>query len=134
MVYRQSSEAAEAQVAALAALLVSGFIRIYNGTRPATPATALSGNTMLVAFTLDATPWTPGASDGSYAWADAPASFAPAAAGTAVFARCFKADGVTAVCDVDAGTSGTEIILGSTTITLGVNVSLTSFTLAVPLV
>ena len=134
MVFRQTAEAAEAEVAALANLLISGSIKLYSGTRPATPATALSGNTLLATWTFDATPWTAGASDGVYTWADAPQSVAPAASGTATFARLFKSDGTTAVCDVDAGTSGTEIILGSTTITTGVNVSLTAFTLTVPLV
>lgn len=133
MVFKQSAEAAEAEAAALANLLVSGYIRLYSGTRPANVAAALAGNTLLAEWVFDGTPWTAGASDGVYNWADAPQSVAPAAAGTATFARLYKTDGTTAVCDVDAGTSGTEIILGSTTITLGVNVSLTAFSLTFPL-
>lgn len=134
MVFKQTAECAEAEVAALANLFISGSLKIYSGTRPATPATALGANTMLVSFAFDATPWTAGAADGVYTWADAPLSVAPTAAGTAVFARVFKSDGTTALIDIDCGTSGTEIILGSTTVTLGVNVSLTAFTLTFPLV
>lgn len=133
MVYRQSAEAAEAAVAAVANLLVSGSVKLYSGTRPATVATALSGNTLLATWTFDATPWTAGASDGVYNWADSPQSVAPAASGTATWARLFKSDGTTAVIDIDAGTSGTELILGSTTVTVGVNISLTALSITFPL-
>lgn len=134
MTYKQTAEAAEVQVAALGLLLVSGSLKIYSGTRPATPATALSGNILLTTFSLDGTPWTAGSTDGVYTSADTPIVSTAAATGTATFARAFKSDGTTAVFDVDCGTSGTEVILASTSIVAGTTVTATVFTLTVPLV
>lgn len=129
MVFRQSAEAAEAEAAALAALYVSGSVKVYSGTRPATVATALGANTLLASFPFGATPWTAGAVDGVYTASGVPNAVTAVATGTATFARAFKSDGTTAITDVDAGTTGTELILASTSIVSGTTVTLTAYTI-----
>jgi hypothetical protein len=113
---------------AIDALYNSVYIDIYSGTQPATPETALSGNTVLVTGIFAATAFgtpTYGSSKMSASASFTAASYAPAATGTASFARVTKSDHTTVICDLTCGTSGTDIIMGSTSITTGVNVSFT---------
>ena len=126
--FKQSAEAAENETAALAALLISGSLKIYSGTRPASTAGAITG-TLLATIPFDATPWTAGTVDGVYTQADTPITVTAAATGTATHARAWKADGTTAVFDVDASTTGTEVILASTSIVAATNVTLTGMTI-----
>lgn len=168
-------------------------LTIYSGTQPATPETALSGNTALVAWTFTSTPFgTPtfGSSKMTATGNLTSTSGSPTSNGTAVFARATLAasawaathaytygtlvsnggnyylcvgagtsagsggpttaaqgiadSGVTwdyigattgqgnVLADYTAGTSGTDIILGSTTISIGVPVTISSVTQAIP--
>lgn len=104
------------------------IIEIRSGVKPATPETAASG-TLLVSITVTGS-FT--ATGGVLTAAD-PASAAPAAAGTATYFRLKKSGG-TAVLDgtVTATGGGGDMQLGSTTITVGVNVDLGVPTLTVP--
>lgn len=175
-------------------MLNNGSLVIYSGTQPASPETALSGNTALVTFVFATAAFaapsfsTPNMqSTGSFV----SSSVAPAASGTATFARAtvwawaastavvvgqyatnggnlyqVTAAGTTAssggpsgttgsitdgtatwkyiaasntsagqvVCDYTVGTSGTDIVIGSTTISTGVNVSISSFVHKMPAV
>jgi hypothetical protein len=133
MVWKTSAEAAEAEAIAHCALWNGGRLRIYSGTRPATVATALSGNTLLAEFTLSNPAYTAGTTDGVVTLAGAPLSATAVATGTATFARIFKSDGTTAVDDVDVGTSGTEIVLVTTSIVTNLVVDITSGTFTWPL-
>jgi hypothetical protein len=110
--------AANAAADAVCALLNSGYLRVYDGTRPATTDTALSGNTLLAEFRFAATAF--GAASAGVATANAidPETSAPAS-GTATFGRLFKTDGTTAVMDGEVGTSSSDINISSTTITAG---------------
>ena len=47
--------AVNAEADALARLLDNGYLRLYNGTKPATADTALSGNTLLAELRFNAT-------------------------------------------------------------------------------
>jgi hypothetical protein len=100
-------------------------LRIYDGTRPATGGTA---TTLLAEFTLGS-PLGSGASAGSLTVTN-PSATTGAAAGTATWFRIVKSDGTTHVLDGSAGTSGTDLILNTATISSGVAVSITSFTIA----
>lgn len=111
-------------------VLGSGFIELYTGTQPATPDTALSGNTLLATLTLGATAF--GASSGGTKTANAIGSATAVATGVCTFFRAFKSDGVTAVIDGSAGTSGTDMILNSTAISSGATVSCSSWTVSMP--
>lgn len=161
-------------------LFDNGTITMYSGTQPASPETALSGNTALAAWTFSASAFgTPSLSSGNE---QASASFtassvAPTNSGTVTFARAVPpawtaskaytiGQGVTnggnvyqcigagtsassggptgtgtsitdgtvtwqylsagpALIDYTVGTSGTDIIIGNTSIQTGTNVSLT---------
>lgn len=106
----------------------SGRLRLYSGTRPTNADTALSGNTLLAELTLNAT--SAGAASGGVWTANAITSDSSAdAAGTATFARLFQSDGTTVVCDLSLGTSGTEVIVSTTSIVATAVVSCSSMTI-----
>ena len=108
----------------------SGFLEIYTGTQPATPDTALSGNTLLATLPLSATAF--GASSSATKTANAITSATAAATGTATFFRVYKSDGTTAVIDGSVGTSGADLNLNTTSIVTGATVSVSSWTISDP--
>lgn len=111
-------------------------IKLYSGTQPATADTALSGNTLLATFTLDDPAFgVAGASvNGQIDLAGTPRTTTGAAAGTATFFRLESvgAGNIGTILDGDVGTSGATLILNTTTISVGVNVSITAGTLTIP--
>jgi hypothetical protein len=114
-----------AQLDAITTFAGSGAkLRIYSGSQPATGGTA---TTLLAEFTLG----TPFASAAAAAVLspNLPSATTGAAAGTATWFRIVKADGTTHVIDGTAGTSGADLILNTTTISIGVAVSVTAFTI-----
>lgn len=102
----------------------SGKLRIYSGTRPATGGAI---TTLLVELTLNAT-FAAAASAGVLTL-NAIASGTAVATGTATWARIFKSDGTTIALDMDVGTSGTSIVLATTSIVTGATVSISSATI-----
>lgn len=104
----------------------SALLNIYSGTRPATGG-ALSGNTLLAQMTCNTT-FAP-ASSGGVLTLNSIANATAAATGTATWARLTKSDGTTFVADFGVGTSGTEIVMATTSITSGATVSVTSATI-----
>jgi hypothetical protein len=109
----------------------AGKIRIYNGTEPATADTALSGNTLLADFALSATAFG-AASNGVITLNGTPLTVAASATGTATFFRLFRNNATTVVLQGTVGTSGQQLNLNTTSITSGVNVTITSGTVTVP--
>ncbi len=106
----------------------SGKLRYYSGTRPTNADTALSGNTLLAELTLNAT--SAGAASGGVWTANAITSDSSAdATGTATFARLFQSDGTTVIADFSLGTSGTEVIVSTTSIVAAAVVSASSMTI-----
>lgn len=97
-------------------------LRIYDGARPATGGTA---TTLLAEFTLGS-PFAPAASAATLS-PTLPSNATAAATGTATWFRVVKADGTTHVLDGSAGTSGTDMILNTTSITSGIAVSVTAW-------
>lgn len=115
-----------AETDAVCALLNNGYIRIYSGTVPATPATSATG-TLLAELRFAATAF--GASNGTgLATANSIASVTASASNTAGYCRILKSDGTTAVADLTVGTSGADLNLNSLSIASGAAVSITSFT------
>lgn len=109
----------------------SGKLRFYSGTRPTDADTALSGNTLLAELTLNATAF--GAASAGVITAGAITSDSSAdATGTATFVRITESDGTTAWADLSVGTSGTEVVLNTTSIVTGAQVSISSFTVTLP--
>lgn len=105
-------------------------IKLYSGTQPATANTGLSGNTLLATFTLD-DPCFGTASSGTITLAGVPRPTVGVAAGTATWFRMENV-GPATVCDGDVGTSSATLILNTTTISVGVAVSITAGSLSQP--
>lgn len=105
----------------------SGKLRIYSGTRPANVAASITG-TLLAELTLGST-FAAAASAGLLTVNSITGDSSADATGTASHFRVFKSDGTTAVIDGDAGTSGSDLNLNSTSLTAGATVNITSFTI-----
>lgn len=119
--------AANASADAACALLNTGYLRVYDGTQPATADTAITSQTKLAELRFGATAF--GAATAGVATANAITSDSSAdATGTATWFRALKSDGTTAVFDGTCGTSSSDCILNSTAVTAGGTVAVTSFT------
>jgi hypothetical protein len=112
---------ADAVVGASGQLATGGLLKLYNGTPPANAQAALSGNTLLSTITGIAF----GAAASGVSTVSASTADSSAVGGSgASFFRLTKTDG-TVILQGTAGTSGTDLILNSTTVAAGANVSLT---------
>jgi hypothetical protein len=127
---KTSIVARNAALDAIALLANSGKLRIYTGSMPATPETAVSG-TLLAELTMNATAF--GAAAGGVITANAiTADTSADATGTAGTYRLFKSDGTTALWDGTVGTSGSDLNLNSVAIQSGAQVSVSSMTYTLP--
>jgi hypothetical protein len=99
-------------------------LRIYDGSRPATGGAA---TTLLAEFTMGS-PFAAGAAAGVLS-PTLPSDTTGLAAGTATWGRIVQSDGSTHVADFSVGTSGTDVVLNTATISIGVTVSLTAFSI-----
>jgi hypothetical protein len=104
----------------------AGKLRIYDGTRPATGGSITTQN-LLAEFTLGS-PFASSASSGALS-PTLPSNVNASATGTASWARIVKSDGTTFCIDLSVGTSGSDVNLNSTSISSGVAVSITSFSI-----
>ncbi len=128
---------ASTMLAAWNALYASGTLVVTGGTEPTTPETAESGDTILFTMTFSSTAFgTPGyTSPNELATAAFTSStVSPTNSGTASFARAFASNGTTVLADYTVGASGSgaDIIIGSTTITVGTNDTVSSFVHEIP--
>jgi hypothetical protein len=105
----------------------SGLLRIYDGTQPANPDTAVTSQAKLLEFTCDATAFAEAASGGALN-ANAIAAANALASGTASWFRLCNSAG-TAVLDGTAGTSATDCIIDNVTIAAGQSVPVLSLTI-----
>ena len=103
----------------------SAFLRIYDGTRPATGGTA---TTLLAELTCNAT-FAPASSGGVLTLNAITQDSSANATGTATWFRIVKSDGTTFVMDGNVGTSGSDLNLTTTSIVITQPVSVTSFVL-----
>jgi phosphatidylglycerophosphatase A len=128
---RMSYAAVNAEANALAALANSGYIRIYDGTRPTNADTAVGAQILLAELRFGATAF--GASANGVITANPITADASAnAGGTASWARILQSDGTTVLWDDEVGTATANIILNSVTIGAGASVSITALTHTVP--
>lgn len=134
MAFTISTDARNAAADAVAGLVdagsSNGVLRIYDGTRPAGPGTAVSTQTLLCEVDLS-DPAFGGASGGVAALAGTPLSGTGVADGTATWFRVLDSDD-NAVVDGSAGTSGTDLILATAAITTGLTVQVNSGTFTMP--
>lgn len=111
----------------------NGYLRIYDGSQPATPETAISTQTLLAELRFNATAF--GSASSGVLTANAITADSSAnATGTAAWFRAVKADGTTPLNDGSVGvTPGSfDMVINSVSINLGANVSCSSFTLTLP--
>ena len=125
-----SSTAVNAQADALSDLLDNGYLRIYDGTQPANANTAITTQVLLAELRFNATA-APAASSGVLTMNSITQDSSADNTGTATWFRALKSDGSTVVFDGSVGTSGCDLNLGSTSITSGASVAVTSMTFAV---
>lgn len=120
--------AADAVLGRIDAGAAAGKLRIYTGTQPATANDAVSG-TLLAEFTLPDPAF--GAAASGTATAGAIASTTGLADGTAGYFRAVDSNGNGCI-DGAVGTSGAELNLNTLTISTGVNVSISSWSITMP--
>ena len=125
-----SSTAVNAQADALSDLLDNGYLRIYDGTQPANANTAITTQVLLAELRFNATA-APAASGGVLTMNSITQDSSANNTGTATWFRALKSDGSTVVFDGSVGTSGCDLNLGSTSITSGASVAVTSMTFTV---
>jgi hypothetical protein len=129
-----SNAARDAAIKATTDLLDAGAgaakIRIYSGTKPAGPDTAITSQTLLAEFTLADPAFSTGTT-GVRNVASAPRTTTGVAAGTAAWARALDSNNV-AVVDYTVGTSAADIILNTVTVSVGLNLELTSGSMTQP--
>lgn len=125
-----SSTAVNAQADALSDLLDNGYLRIYDGTQPANANTAITTQVLLAELRFNATA-APAASSGVLTMNSITQDSSANNTGTATWFRALKSDGSTVVFDGSVGTSGCNLNLGSTSITSGASVAVTSMTFTV---
>jgi hypothetical protein len=105
-------------------------IRIYDGSQPAGPGTAVSGQTLLAELTCSDPAF--GAASSGVATASAITSDTVAdATGTASWFRALTSDN-TAVIDGSVGTSDADLVLDSVSIVAGGTVAVTAWTVTMP--
>lgn len=122
-----SNAGANAAADAVTALLATGYLRIYDGSQPATADTAISTQVLLAELRFGATAFgaaVAGVSTANAITADSSAD----ATGTAAWFRALKSDGTSAVFDGSVGTSGANLNLNSTAIQSGAAVSVSALT------
>lgn len=122
-----SNATANAQADILSDHLDNGYLRIYDGTQPATADTAISTQVLLAELRFNATA-APAASGGLLTFNSITSDSSANASGTASWFRCLKSDGTTVVMDGSVGTSDANLIIATTSISAGQTVSCSSFT------
>lgn len=108
----------------------NGYLRIYTGAQPASPDTALSGQTLLAELRFAVTAVS-GESNGVLTFAALTGEDAALATGTAAWARCLKADGTTAILDLTVGTADANVIVPTVNVEQNVAVNVTSMSVTV---
>jgi len=122
-----SNAAASAAADAVTALLANGYLRIYDGTQPATADTAISTQVLLAELRFGATAFA-AASNGVASANAITADSSADATGTATWFRALKSDGTSVVFDGSVGTSGANLNLNSVAISAGAAVSVSALT------
>lgn len=105
----------------------NGYLRLYDGSQPAGPDTALGAQVLLAELRFNATAFP--AASGGVLTANAITSDASAnATGTVTWFRALKSDGTTAIHDGTVGTSSANAIVGTTSIVAAAVVDCSAFT------
>lgn len=136
--FKITNAVAKALADAFAAAADAGtaaIIRIYDGSQPTDPDTAVGAQVLLAQLTMSSTAFG-AASDanpgGLITAATITADSSADATGTAAWFRILTQSGGTTICDGSVGTSGCDLNLNTTAITSGSTVSITALTVTMP--
>ena len=117
---------------ALAPNFNSGYLRIYDGSRPANADTSITDQNLIVELRFSSTAF--GSASGGSITANAITSgistYSPST--TATWARMLKSDGSTVVGDISVSTTGSDLNLSNTLIPYNTTVNVTSLTISEP--
>jgi hypothetical protein len=105
-------------------------IKIYTGTQPTNANTAIGAQVLLGTLTAS-DPAGAGSAAGVFTFSSITQDAAADATGTAAWARVQDSD-ANVIFDCDVGTSGTTIVLNTTSIVTGGPIQITAFTLTIP--
>lgn len=122
-----STSAANARLDATTTLLDNGYIRFYDGTRPANANTAITSQVKLAELRWANPAF--GAAASASATANAISASTVIANGTCAWFRALQSNGTTVVFDGDCGTSGADCNFNTLTFTIGASIVLTSVVL-----
>jgi hypothetical protein len=115
--------AGNVEASAIVALCNSGTLKLYTGTQPATPDTAIGSVTLLATLTFASTAISGSPSSGVATYA-AIGSGTAVASGTPTWFRIWESNGTTAVMDGTVGlVSGYDAIIDAVPIVSGATVS-----------
>lgn len=127
---KYSDTMVNAEADAVGNALNNGYLRIYDGSQPATADTAISGQNLLAELRFAADAF--GAAVAGVITANAITDDSSAdATGTATWARILASNGTTVWFDGSVGTSNANVILNTTSIVAGAIVSCSSLTFTV---
>jgi hypothetical protein len=124
---RQSEETVNAKADAVAALLDDGYLRLYDGARPATPDDGVTTQNLLAELRFG-NPAFGAAVLGTITATAITQDAAANATGTATWYRALKADGTSPVQDGSVGTSDANIVMNSVDIQVNAIVAVSSLT------
>lgn len=121
-----SNNVVNPQADALSDLADNGYLRIYDGTQPATADTAITTQTLLAELRFNTTA-APAASNGVLTFNAITQDSSANNTGTASWFRALKSDGSTVLFDGAVGTSGSDMNIYTTSIVAGAIVGVSSF-------
>jgi hypothetical protein len=128
---RESNAAVNGKADYISDQLDNGYLRIYDGTRPAGPDTAVGVQVLLAELRFNATA-APAAVAGVLTFNAITADAGANNTGTATWFRALSSNGTSAQFDGEVGTSGADLNLNTTSIVSGAEVSISSFTYTQP--
>jgi len=108
----------------------TGYLRIYDGSQPATADTAIGAQVLLAELRFGADAF-PAASAGVLTANAITDDSSANATGTAAWARILQSDGTTTMWDGSVGTASANVILNTVSISSGAVVSCSSLTFTV---
>ena len=120
--------AANAETAAIGALCNSGYLRLYDGSQPATADTAVTDQTLIAELRFPSTALS-NVTSGSGGFNALTADSSANATGTPTWFRALKSDGTSTVFDGTVGVGGEyDCSIDSVPVSAGGTVSVTSMT------
>ena len=128
---RESNAAVNGKADYISDQLDSGFLRIYDGTIPTNADTAIGAQVLLAELRFNATA-APAATAGVLTFNAITADASANATGTASWFRALKSDGTSVIFDGTVGVATSDLILNTTSIVSGAEVSVSAFTYTQP--